>query len=380
MSFPDGVCYICRVQLPPAHGSYPNLCHTCGDLNYGKRRERADLTGYTALVTGGRVKIGFEIAVRLLRWGAHVIVTSRFAVDAADRFAQHPDHGRWADRLSIYPADFRVLASVEDVIHRIHNGHSKLDILINNAAQTLRRPPAFYRHILGPAVLDKAPEQSVVAPGAASWSPHWCIPRRLDADSIAALSQVPLAPGDELSGVEFPDGALDKDGQQEDRRETNSWMLTLADVPPVEFLETLYVNTVAPFLLCSRLKPLMRRSGEQRRSFIVNVTAMEGNFFDPDKNSRHPHTNMAKAALNMMTRTCAADYAADRIMMTSVDPGWITNERPFPLSQNRSQRRFKMAIDEADGAARVCDPIARSVNGLEHLHGVLLKNYASFPW
>jgi NAD(P)-dependent dehydrogenase (short-subunit alcohol dehydrogenase family) len=205
--------------------------------------------------------------------------------------------------------------------------------------------------------------------------PEW------DANAIAQLSQVPLLPGDELSDPNaFPKGTFDHDGQQEDRRDFNSWMMKLEDVPVIELIEVLHVNAVAPFILCARLKGMMSRGADERPSFVVNVSAMEGNFYDPEKNARHPHTNMAKAALNMLTRTASLEFAEAGILMTAVDPGWITNERPFPLHEIRQDRRGRLAIDAADGAARICDPIFRAVSNGERLSGVFLKNYAVHPW
>ena len=89
-------------------------------------------------------------------------------------------------------------------------------------------------------------------------------------------------------------------------------------------------------MLNARLKPLMLRTPE-RDKHIVNVSAVEGQFYRKFKTTRHPHTNMAKAALNMMTRTSATDYAADGIHMNSVDTGWVTDEDP--VADRRAQSR-----------------------------------------
>ena len=153
----------------------------------------------------------------------------------------------------------------------------------------------------------------------------------------AELSQVPLLPEDLAGGGDlFPEGRLDQDLQQVDLRDRNSWRLLLAEVSSVELLETQLVNAVAPFVLNARLKPLMLRTPE-RDKHIVNVSAVEGQFYRRFKTTRHPHTNMAKAALNMMTRTSAADYHADGIHMNSVDTGWVTDEDP--VADRRAQDR-----------------------------------------
>jgi NAD(P)-dependent dehydrogenase (short-subunit alcohol dehydrogenase family) len=280
---------------------------------------------------------------------------------------------------------------IEGVAESIGELFGSLDILINNAAQTLRRPPQFFAHLMagrrGPVLTNGRIGESVLAVGEAA-GPERFVSDELEvygrvertADLVAQASQVPLLPGDELwSSDEFPEGMFDEDGQQEDRRDFNSWMMKLEDVSVIELLEVLHVNAVAPFVLCSRLKRMMSRGPGQGRSFVVNVSAMEGSFSDQEKNPRHPHTNMAKAALNMLTRTASLEFVESGILMTAVDPGWITNERPFPLRQSREERG-NLAIDAVDGAARICDPVFRAVSSGEHLYGVFLKNYSIHPW
>ena len=381
-------CYVCQQELISRHSCYSELCPSCGDLNLRHRDELADLTGFTALVTGGRLKIGFETVLKLLRCGARVLLTTRFVDDAKARFLAVADAAVWGHRLSLCPADFRVIASMEAVLDWVRKECDQLDILINNAAQTVRRPPAYYRSLVaGIRVADgrlevgreRLLESSLLRGSSGSLvarSDVW-----LGAATVGRLSTFSLLPGDDAHAADvFPEGKRDEDGQQEDRRDFNSWMMRLEEVHPVEFLEVLYINLLAPFLLCSQLKEKMRKRHDERPSFIVNVSAMEGNFYDPEKNYRHPHTNMAKAALNMMTRTAAGAYREERIFMTAVDPGWITNEHPFPLSTPREQRKTRMAIDSRDGAARICDPILRALIDNEYLSGLLLKNYKIFPW
>ena len=135
----------------------------------------------------------------------------------------------------------------------------------------------------------------------------------------------------------FPEGQLDQDLQQVDLRGRNSWRLLLAEVSSVELLEVQLVNAIAPFVLNARLKPLMLRTPE-RDKHIVNVSAVEGQFYRNFKTTRHPHTNMAKAALNMMTRTAATDYHGDGIHMNSVDTGWVTDEDPVEIAARKTCR------------------------------------------
>lgn len=340
-------CYICKRPFRELHPHYDALCPDCAALNAAKREQTRDLRGKTALLTGGRIKIGFHIGRLLLRAGARVIVTTRFPADAARRYAAFPEH---ADRLQIYGLDLRDLRAVERFTDRLSTELPGLDILINNAAQTVRRPPAFYRHLLeGEGQLSRSP---------------------------ADLTQVPLLPEDHLAARSlFPEGALDLHGQQLDLRDRNSWKLQLGEISTVEVLETHSVNAIAPFVLINRLLPLIERTPGPR--YIVNVSAMEGKFDYTNKQSAHPHTNMAKASLNMLTRTSAASLAERGIYMNSVDTGWITDENPWPQAEAMKTEGFAPPLDELDGAARVLDPIFRAG---DPLYGRFLKDYAAVTW
>ncbi len=378
-------CYICKKRSAARHPRNRNLCPECGELNNSRRDRTCDLRGYTCVVTGGRIKVGFESALKLLRAGARVLVTSRFTDEAKARFSEVSDAGSWSDRLNLYSCDFRELGGVTALIEAIKHDAPTIDILINNAAQTIHRPPAFYGELTSKRL--SAPQVNPLGTSemgsllALSSSPRPQLAERLDPDRVAELSLIPLVPADELEGAEFfPSGERDQHGQPHDRRSFNSWMMGLSDVALPELLEVLYINAVAPFMLCTELHERMKKKKGERPSFIVNVSAMEGNFYDPEKNWRHPHTNMAKAALNMMTRTAALDYCSDGIFMNSVDPGWITNERPHPLDAPPNTRQDRMPLDEIDGAARVCDPVFRALSEGDFVCGKLLKNFGIYPW
>jgi NAD(P)-dependent dehydrogenase (short-subunit alcohol dehydrogenase family) len=351
-----------------------------------------------ALLTGGRVKIGYQAGIKLLRAGADLVVTTRFPRDAAVRYSREADFADWGHRLEIVGLDLRHTPSVEELCRHLTATRPRLDIIVNNACQTVRRPPDFYRHMME---LETASEQAMPAAARALLGGPTGVPGRHELDPPAALlarvaaagsgdgagavsarlSQARLLP-DELEPAThlFPGGALDQDLQQVDLRGRNSWRLTLTEVSTVELLETQLVNAVAPFVLNARLKPLLLRSPEPDRH-IVNVSAVEGQFYRRFKTTRHPHTNMAKAALNMMTRTSASDYHADGIHMNAVDTGWVSDEDPADIAARKTaEHRFHPPLDIVDGAARIVDPVISGVNTGEHVHGQFLKDYLPTDW
>jgi NAD(P)-dependent dehydrogenase (short-subunit alcohol dehydrogenase family) len=368
-------CYVCKDKFSDVHHFYDQLCRSCAAFNFAKRTETADLRGRVALLTGGRVKIGYQAGIKLLRAGAALIVTTRFPRDAALRYAREPDFAEWGDRLEVFGLDLRYTPSVEAFCHHVDTTRDRLDFIVNNACQTVRRPPEFYEHMmeLETDSLDRMPADVRALVGAFS--------ERDALTPAATLSQRALLPGDSTPRRDlFPEGRLDQDLQQIDLRDRNSWRLMAAEVPTVELLETQLVNAVAPFVLNARLKPLMLRSPE-RDKHVVNVSAVEGQFYRRFKTTKHPHTNMAKAALNMMTRTCAAEYHADGIHMNSVDTGWVSDEDPVGIAKRKTaEHRFHPPLDIVDGAARIVDPIISGVNSGEHVYGQFLKDYQPTDW
>ena len=418
-------CYICHAKYTTVDAFYHWLCPNCAAMSHAKRHQRVDLRAKRALLTGGRAKIGMYIALMLLRDGAHLTITTRFPRDAARRFAELADSPEWIDRLKIVGIDLRdptqVIALADEVA-----ADGPLDILINNAAQTVRRSPGAYSNLTAgedlplprdvklpqivqfdrisdahPANLagtlaayqhthatDEAEPQpdagrDVHAPGVTpAAGPLNPSDAHDPARSAAAMTSLALSAGQASLEAHQAGTAVDAGGLLPDVVDTNSWKQKVEEVDPLELLEVQLCNSTAPFLLVSRLRPAMRAAVARgaRRAYVVNVSAMEGQFSRRYKGPGHPHTNMAKAALNMMTRTSAGEmFATDKILMTAVDTGWITDERPHHEKLRIAEEGWHAPLDLVDGAARVYDPIVMGENGIDQ-YGVFLKDFAEHPW
>ncbi|MEO6866844.1 MAG: SDR family NAD(P)-dependent oxidoreductase [Gaiellales bacterium] len=403
-------CYVCKQRYTIVDAFYHQLCPECAAFNHARRDARTDLAGRRALLTGGRAKIGMYIALRLLRDGANTTITTRFPNDAARRFAELPDSDQWLHRLQIVGIDLRDPAQVMTLADDIA-AQGPLDIIINNAAQTVRRSAAAYAPLIaaeqqplpaGPlpqittygrvagglqlepgqtaaeaaaAAVTSHPDGAIAASGASDGS-HWApTPHALASLAMTARS----ATFDKIAvGT-----AIDAGGLVPDLHESNSWVQKLEEVDPVELLEVQLCNQTAPFILLSRLRGSLAAAAAKSpsgRAHVVNVSAMEGQFSRGYKGPGHPHTNMAKAALNMMTRTSSQElFETDNILMTAVDTGWITDGRPHPDRMRLAEVGFHAPLDLVDGAARVYDPIVRGEGG-EDTFGVFLKDYAPTDW
>ncbi|KAL9642130.1 hypothetical protein ABK040_007135 [Willaertia magna] len=421
-------CYICKKAFDKVHFFYHRMCCPCGDFNYEKRNEICDLSGRVAFVTGGRVKIGYQTVLKLLRNGCTVIVTTRFPKDAAKRYTEESDFDQWKDRLNIYGLDLKHLPSVFAFTEFLKYKYQRLDIIINNAAQTLRRPPSYYRHValeelqtklenvdeklkailptdfcmkmdtiqnvdvgmkmlLSPSLTNNntlSIEHKESSEPSSSSSTEILSIESLGAlndtkniSSSSIISQIPLLDEDKFYDTEaFPKGVMDVNSSQVDLRETNSWLQKLENVPLFEFIEVQTVNTTAPFMINSRLKPLMMKTPGDK--FIINVSSMEGQFYRKSKKVTHPHLNMAKASLNMMTRTSAADYAQSSIYMNSVDTGWNNDENPLDVLNVKPT--YFCPLDEIDGASRIVSPIFEAIKTGKQIFGVFFKNYEPYFW
>lgn len=382
-------CYICKQHYTQVDAFYHQLCPDCAAFSHEKRDARTDLTGRRALLTGGRAKIGMHIALRLLRDGAHATITTRFPRDAARRFSSLPDSSDWLHRLRVVGIDLRDPAQVLGLADSVAEA-GPLDILINNAAQTVRRSPGAYAPLAAAELepLPDGPLPDMLTFGhtndahpqalAASVAAHPLLARTAGVTADELAEQAMRAGSSSLQRM-AAGTAIDAGGLVPDELHVNSWTQHVHEVEPLELLEVQLANMTAPFLLISRLRPSMAAS-TARRKHIVNVSAMEGQFARRYKGPGHPHTNMAKAALNMLTRTSATEMLeTDGILMTAVDTGWITDERPHHTKVRLAEEGFHAPLDLVDGAARVYDPIVRGEAG-EDIHGVFLKDYRPAAW
>lgn len=362
-------CYVCKASYRQVDSFYHRLCPDCAGDNRARRALATDLSGRRALLTGGRVKIGFQLALMMLRDGVELLVTSRFPHDTERRFREVPGSEKWLDRLTVLAVDLRDPRQVLGLCEELRQEGEPLDILVNNAAQTVRRPPESYAAL--------AAGESAQLPAGASGAPGFR-PMGAQGDAAARDALSLVLPETETPPTVDLLRTADEAGLLRDPSPENSWSARLGDLDPAEVLETQLVNALAPALLCDRLLPLLLASPHPR-TYIVNVTAVEGRFAVRNKTAGHPHTNMAKAALNMLTRTSAAELAERGVHMCAVDTGWITDENPAPRKDRIADAGFRTPLDVVDGAARIYDPIVRGEAGAP-FSGVFLKDYREAEW
>jgi NAD(P)-dependent dehydrogenase (short-subunit alcohol dehydrogenase family) len=358
-------CYICKINISKGtkrHKTYISMCWKCGDINLKYRDVKCDLSGKIAIVTGARLKIGFETAIRLLRNNCKVIVTTRFVDDCLERYQKDPDYTTFKDRLFIYQLDMMHSTQISKFIEYVTKSFPRIDYLINNAAQTIKRPPIFYEHLIKTnQITDSEQEMKQIIKK----------PKIIHDDDVRIVHKDEFKLSIDQSEIDrslFPVGEYDQFGQQLDLRTSNSWILEADEVNIMELAETYIINTIAPYILATKLKPMMDRK-DKEYSWIVNVTSMEGVFSWKCKSSKHPHTNMAKAALNMFTRTCGKYYIKSNIVMICIDTGW--NNHQGPLSYDE-----QTPLDCGDGAARILYPLYKQIKR----HSVLYKDFRCREW
>lgn len=402
-------CLVCRLRYTELHRFYHELCPQCGDYNFAKRSQTADLRGYVCVVTGGRVRIGYEIVLKLLRAGARVLATTRFPQDAALRYSREADFERWRERLELLgPLELADLRSVEGFCELLGRRFKRIHVLINNAAQTLTRPAGWDVRMqeledaaarqLPPSARALLPRQALQGPEAVplQLGQGEAVPAPEGASGSAAAPDLPeqevaLAPGSDDQVLcewqlrDFPAGLVDESAQPLDLSRSNSWSRRLGEVDTVELLRTLAANAAAPFVLCSKLRPLLAPDVQDTAApwgHIVNVSALEGQFSVGRKACTHPHTNMSKAALNMLTVTCAADLARHRVLVNAVDTGWVTDMAPGGKGRKAALHETHVGppLDEEDGAARVLDPVFMHVLSGFKEHGLFWKHYRVASW
>ncbi|MGW1674036.1 SDR family NAD(P)-dependent oxidoreductase [Streptomyces sp. NPDC002324] len=383
-------CYTCKTRYVEVDYFYHQLCADCARLNRGKRDARADLTGKRALLTGGRAKIGMYIALRLLRDGAHTTITTRFPKDAIRRFNAMDDSADWLHRLEVVGIDLRDPAQAVALADQVAAA-GPLDILINNATQTVRRLPSAYAALVegesAPLPAGELPPHHVIGAfnsGAVDGlTGMTALPAGVSGLDAQAVADLALVAGNASVARHLDGTAIDAGGLVPDVVDSNTWVQTIEQISPVELLETQLCNYTAPFILISKLRPAMAeaaRKAASGRAYVVNVSAMEGVFGRGYKGAGHPNTNAAKAAMNMVTRTSAQEmFQTDGILMTSVDTGWITDERPHFDKLRLADEGFHAPLDLVDGAARVYDPVVLGERG-EDVYGVFLKDYAPGKW
>ncbi len=353
-------CYICRQFYSEIDSQYDQLCLECAQFNRWQRDRPVALDGLTALVTGARVRIGYATVLRLLRAGARVFGTSRFCNDAMCRYLAEPDAHKWIDRLRLLPIDLRWINDIPGFCADLVRASPVIDIVVNNAAQTIAHGREFYA-----ALLER--EQAAAAQLSAEFR-----------QPIVALtdSSQHLAADAARTMV-----ALDSEQLPVDLQSKNSWRARINDVSLGELVSVHAINSLAPYALIAGLHDALAEAAKRNGdAFVVNVTSVEGQFAEHNKSDRHPHTNMAKAALNMLTRTASTQLSRSRIWMNSVDPGWISAQNPAASAAASTVRGWMPPLQLDDAAARVLAPVADRRDGQHPVHGILLKHYRPAPW
>lgn len=352
-------CYACNNSFKEVHFFYSRMCPKCAEENYDSRFNSVNLKNRNVIITGGRVKIGYATALKLLRAAANVIVTTRFPASALQQFKEEKDYDFWKNNLIIYGLDLRNLTAVKEFISFYKTKYSTLDILVNNAAQTIKYIDAYYLPL-------EQKEQELLLN----------VPSNCIANTTSVLQETNLL----VSSKEYESFEINRFGQPIDSRDKTSWNSTLEEVSMYELLEVNLINQISPYFLIKELTPLLKKTNFKQR-FIINVTSPEGQFSYHNKTIFHPHTNMTKAALNMMTRTAGKQFAKEHdIFMYAVDVGWVSTGAKEVLRKKQFERGYIPPLDSVDGASRIFHPIIKGIKETPILAGTLLKNYKIENW
>ncbi|KAF7863823.1 hypothetical protein EAF04_006788 [Stromatinia cepivora] len=395
-------CYICHFLITSAHSQYPALCESCGGFNLASGNlslpDALNLEGKTALVTGGRINLGFHTALRLLRCGAQVIVSSRYPRDAGVKYLAENDSEKWRKRLRIIGADFRaandvfhLVAGIKQILRDWSTGNTgKLDVLINNAAQTWTDSVKQERHAIQlESQLRLEDNHSNRLLLDTNYSPRV-------RGGVHSLNLLAFDTEQKRLNDMFPEeaGII---GRTENitsisttvEEPKSSWVQNLYEIPYEDVISAHSVNTFVPLILIRELLPLMgsprshattNNQPSKPLAHIINVSAREG-IFEPTptnrhKNGYHVHTNLTKAALNMLTETEAAVAWRDRkVAMNSVDPGYLSAAKEVIENRKKNGGWEGCPIGWEDGAARVLWSVAVGESGKGAVWGRFLKDF-----
>lgn len=352
-------CYACNTEYNQLHFFYHRLCPNCAEEHYHYRQLETNFEDFQVIITGGRVKIGYATALKFLRSKAKVLVSTRFPATAWELFSKESDFEVWQQNLTIYGLDLRNLKAVYQFVDYCRETLSHIDILVNNAAQTIKYTTEYYQPLI------QKEQQYLI---------DFKNPKLLANETPPIIEQNQL-----LSATSPQSIPMNRFGQPVDYRDKNSWNSKLEEIELEELLEVNLINHISPYVMISGLKKLILKSEKEHR-FIINVTSSEGQFSYGNKTIFHPHTNMTKAALNMLTRTSGADFVKEKIYMNAVDVGWVSTGA-YEAKRARLFDNLQIPpLDSVDGAMRIIHPILETQNGNAELYGKLLKNYRVVDW
>ena len=351
-------CYACNSKYSLAHSFYNRLCPLCSGLNYKNRFKEIDLTNRNIILTGGRVKIGYATALKFLRANANLTLTTRFPAIALSQLQKEKDYDEWKNNLKVVGLDLRNLQAVKEFIDQYSSENKCLDILVNNAAQTIKYTDQYYLPIL-------QSEQKLL--------------KIFENNPLLSVNKTDVISKKMLSDAKEIKTELNRFGNPIDDRNKNSWNSTLEEISMTEILEVNLINQISPYLLIKELSPLMKKSNFKYK-FIINVTSSEGQFSYDNKTIFHPHTNMTKAALNMLTRTSAKEYENYNILMSAVDVGWVSTGAKEILRKKQFDEGYIPPLDSVDGASRIMHPIIEAIENENLIVGKLIKNYKEEIW